>query len=54
MTPPHGGAPIQFVDVFPLTSDRKVHLFPPELDRQAPGGFYGYRPIRRPSAIRWR
>src|SRR5204863_1562232 len=32
--PPHGGRPIQFVDVFPKTSDRKVHLFPPELDKQ--------------------
>ena len=27
-TPPFGGAPIQFVDVFPLTPDRKVDLFP--------------------------
>jgi anaerobic selenocysteine-containing dehydrogenase len=43
ITPPYGGAPIQFVDVFPLTSDRKVHLCPPELDAQAPGGFYAYR-----------
>ncbi len=44
ITPPFDGAPIQFVDVFPLTPDRKVHLFPDELDRQAPGGFYSYRP----------
>ena len=43
ITPPFDGAPIQFVDVFPLTADRKVHLFPDELDRQAPGGFYSYR-----------
>ena len=43
-TPPYGGAPIQFVDVFPLTPDRKVHLFPPELDAQAPAGLYGYQP----------
>src|SRR4029453_4039632 len=43
VTPPYGGAPIQFVDVFPLTSDRKVHLCPPELEAQAPGGFYSYR-----------
>jgi anaerobic selenocysteine-containing dehydrogenase len=43
VTPPYGGAPIQFVDVFPLTSDRKVHLCPPELEAQAPGGFYAYR-----------
>jgi len=43
ITPPYGGAPVQFVDVFPLTPDRKVHLCPPELDAQAPGGFYAYR-----------
>jgi anaerobic selenocysteine-containing dehydrogenase len=43
VTPPYGGAPVQFVDVFPLTADRKVHLCPPELDAQAPGGFYAYR-----------
>ena len=44
VTPPHGGAPVQFVDVFPLTPDRKVHLCPPELDQEAPGGLYAYRP----------
>jgi anaerobic selenocysteine-containing dehydrogenase len=42
--PPYGGAPIQFRDVFPLTGDDKVHLFPPELDAQAPGGLYRYQP----------
>jgi anaerobic selenocysteine-containing dehydrogenase len=42
--PPHGGRPVQFVDVFPKTADRKVHLFPPELDKQAPLGLYGYQP----------
>ena len=42
--PPHGGRPIQFVDVFPKTTDRKVNLFPPELDTQAPLGLYGYQP----------
>jgi anaerobic selenocysteine-containing dehydrogenase len=42
--PPHDGRPIQFVDVFPKTKDRKVHLFPPELDQQAPLGLYGYQP----------
>ena len=42
--PPFAGAPIQFVDVFPLTPDRKVHLFPPELDAGAPAGLYGYQP----------
>jgi len=42
--PPFGTAPIQFVDVFPRTSDGKVHLFPEELDRQAPLGLYTYQP----------
>jgi len=42
--PPHGGRPVQFVDVFPKTADRKVNLFPPELDAQAPMGLYGYQP----------
>jgi anaerobic selenocysteine-containing dehydrogenase len=42
--PPYGGRPIQFVDVYPKTHDRKVHLFPPELDKQAPMGLYGYQP----------
>ena len=41
---PHGGRPIQFVDVFPKTADQKVHLFPADLDRQAPMGLYGYQP----------
>ena len=55
VTPPHGGAPVQFVDVFPLTSDGKVHLCPPELDRTGPGGLYAYRSrTRRPSSIRSR
>ena len=44
VTPPFGGAPIQFVDVFPRTPDRKAHLFPPELDEQAPAGLYGFQP----------
>jgi anaerobic selenocysteine-containing dehydrogenase len=43
VTPPHDGAPVQFVDEFPRTADRKVHLFPAELDHQAPAGLYGYR-----------
>jgi anaerobic selenocysteine-containing dehydrogenase len=36
-------APVQFVDVFPRTADRKIDLVPEELDREAPGGLYGYR-----------
>jgi anaerobic selenocysteine-containing dehydrogenase len=43
-TPPHGGAPIQFVDVFPLTPDRKVNLFPEHLAAGAPAGLYGFQP----------
>ena len=41
--PPYGGRPIQFVDVFPLTPDGKVHLFSEELHAQAPAGLYGYQ-----------
>ena len=43
-SPPHGGRPIQFIDVFPKTADRKADLFPQDLDRQAPMGLYGYQP----------
>jgi len=42
-TPPHEGAPVQFVDVFPLTPDRKVHLFPEDIAGDAPAGLYGYQ-----------
>jgi anaerobic selenocysteine-containing dehydrogenase len=42
-TPPHGGAPVQFVDVFPLTADRKVNLYPEEIAGDAPAGLYGYQ-----------
>jgi anaerobic selenocysteine-containing dehydrogenase len=38
--PPFGTNPVQFVDVFPLTDDGRVHLFPEDLDRQAPLGLY--------------
>ena len=41
---PHGGRPIQFVDVFPKTADQKVDLFPAVLDKQAPLGLYGFQP----------
>jgi anaerobic selenocysteine-containing dehydrogenase len=41
--PPHGGRPIQFVDVFPKTKDQKVDLFPEVLDKQAPKGLYGFQ-----------
>lgn len=37
--------PIQFVDEFPRTPDRKVDLCPDALDREAPGGLYHYREL---------
>ena len=40
--PPHGGRPVQFVDVFPLTDDGKVHLWSDALSAEAPNGLYGY------------
>lgn len=43
-TPPCGAAPIQFVDVFPNTPDRKVHLFDEALDAAAPMGLYAFQP----------
>jgi anaerobic selenocysteine-containing dehydrogenase len=43
-TAPHGGRPVQFVDVMPQTPDGKVHLFPEALDREAPLGLYGFQP----------
>ena len=42
--PPEGGSPVQFVDTFPRTADRRVHLVPESLDREAPAGLYGYWP----------
>jgi anaerobic selenocysteine-containing dehydrogenase len=39
-----GAGPVQFVDVFPLTADGKVHLCPAALDAAAPLGLYCYRP----------
>jgi anaerobic selenocysteine-containing dehydrogenase len=43
-TPPFGGRPVQFVDVFPLTPDRKIDLCPAALDAEAPSGLYGFQP----------
>jgi anaerobic selenocysteine-containing dehydrogenase len=36
--------PVQMVDARPRTADGKIHLFPPELDAEAPLGLYGYQP----------
>ena len=44
VTPPFGGRPIQFVDVFPLTPDRKINLFPEALEAEAPAGLYAFQP----------
>jgi anaerobic selenocysteine-containing dehydrogenase len=43
-SPPFGVAPVQFVDVFPNTPDRKVDLFPAALDASAPMGLYRFQP----------
>lgn len=40
--PPHGSHPLAFVDTFPTTPDRKVHLVPASLDREA-NGLYVYK-----------
>jgi anaerobic selenocysteine-containing dehydrogenase len=42
--PEAGPTPVQFVDVFPRTPDTKIDLCPKALDREAPGGLYGYWP----------
>jgi anaerobic selenocysteine-containing dehydrogenase len=42
--PSFGVAPVQFVDVFPNTPDRKVDLFPAALEASAPAGLYRYQP----------
>ena len=42
--PPFGTRPVQFVDVFPNTPDRKVDLCPAHLDAEAPLGLYGFQP----------
>jgi anaerobic selenocysteine-containing dehydrogenase len=41
--PDCGPEPVQFVDSFPLTSDRKAHLLPEALDREAPHGLYAWQ-----------
>jgi anaerobic selenocysteine-containing dehydrogenase len=42
-TPPFGGRPIQFGDVWPLTHDGKADLYPEALEAAAPAGLYGYQ-----------
>ena len=43
-SPPFGPTPIQFVDVFPNTPDRKVNLFPAALESEATSGLYRFQP----------
>jgi anaerobic selenocysteine-containing dehydrogenase len=43
-TLPAGARPVPFVDVGPGTPDGRVHLVPAELDAEAPGGLYTYKP----------
>jgi anaerobic selenocysteine-containing dehydrogenase len=40
--PDFGSAPVQFVDTFPLTPDRKIHLVPEALDRESGHGLYSF------------
>ena len=42
--PPFGGRPIQFLDVFPLTRDQRVDLYPEVLANEAAAGLYVYQP----------
>jgi anaerobic selenocysteine-containing dehydrogenase len=42
--PPFDGRPIQFVDVFPRTSDRKIDLYPEALAQETHAGLYIYQP----------
>jgi anaerobic selenocysteine-containing dehydrogenase len=41
--PSAGEHPVQFVDVFPKTEDRKIHLVPVALDAEAREGLYTYQ-----------
>ena len=40
--PETGRRPIQFVDVFPRTADRKVHICPPSLEAESARGLYAF------------
>jgi len=42
--PSFGAAPIQFVDVFPNTPDRRIDLFPAAFEASAPLGLYNFQP----------
>lgn len=49
--PDEGAAPIQFVDSFPRTPDRKIALVPEALDRESPVGLYRYQ--EDPGCVRY-
>jgi anaerobic selenocysteine-containing dehydrogenase len=42
--PPFGGVPVQFVDVFPLTPDQKIDLYPAALVEHTGDRLYVYQP----------
>ncbi len=42
LLPETGRRPVQFADVFPHTTDRKVHLCPPSLDAESARGIYAF------------
>jgi anaerobic selenocysteine-containing dehydrogenase len=42
-SPPEGARQIPFVEVFPGTRDKRIHLVPEHLDREAPAGLYTYQ-----------
>lgn len=42
--PPVTATPVQFVDVFPKTPDRKIDLFPEALERESEAGLFCYLP----------
>jgi len=42
-SPPCGLEPVQFVDVYPNTPDRKVNLFPTDLEPETPLGLYRFQ-----------
>ncbi len=44
VTPPYGGVPVQFVDVFPRTPDAKIDLYPDALVDHTRDRLYVYQP----------
>jgi len=48
---PEGPAPVSFVDAFPRTPDRRIHLVPEPLDAETPHGLYHYQPDPSGSAF---